>query len=141
MSEVFVIAWRRLDDVPENPLPWLLGCARRVISHQQRRLGRDLALLTRLNAEPRASASASTDGSLATAFSQLNEQDRELLLLIAWEGLSVSEAAEVLGCSRNACAVRVHRARRRLAAALRIADGPELVDGAHNRPKEASSDG
>jgi RNA polymerase sigma-70 factor (ECF subfamily) len=27
VSEVFVIAWRRLDDVPDDALPWLLGLA------------------------------------------------------------------------------------------------------------------
>ena len=43
---------------------------------------------------------------------------REALLLIAWEGLSVSEAAVVVGCSRGAFAVRLHRARRRLSVAL-----------------------
>lgn len=138
VSDVFVIAWRRLDDVPPNALPWLLGCARHVLAHQQRRLGRDVALLTRLNAMPRDEASVFPDGSLAQAFTALSEQDRELLLLIAWEGLDIPQAAQVLGCSRNALGVRLHRARKRLAAALRIADGPELGEGPGNQPKEAS---
>ena len=137
VSEVFVIAWRRLDDVPPDPLPWLLACARRVLLHQQRRRGRDVALQTRLTAMPRAEASVSRDGSLAQAFSALSEQDRELLLLIAWEGLDTAQAAHVLGCSRNALAVRLHRARKRFAAALRIADGPG-PEGRDNQPKEVS---
>jgi RNA polymerase sigma-70 factor (ECF subfamily) len=137
VSEVFVVAWRRLDDVPPDALPWLLGCARHVLAHQQRRLGRDVALLTRLNAMPRGEASV-PDGSLAQAFSALTEQDRELLLLIAWEGLDMAQAAQVLGCSRNALGVRLHRARKRFAAALRIADGPELGEGSGNQSKEVS---
>ena len=56
-SEVFVIAWRRLDDVPGDALPWLLACARHVLAHQRRRSGRDLALLNRL-----ASAASPDDG-------------------------------------------------------------------------------
>jgi RNA polymerase sigma-70 factor, ECF subfamily len=124
VSEVFVIAWRRLDDVPEDALPWLLGCARRVLGHQQRRLGRDVALTTRLNAVRHADGTETRDGALAQALMELRPQDRELLLLIAWEGLEPAQAARVLGCSRNALAVRLHRARKRLAAALRHADAP-----------------
>jgi RNA polymerase sigma-70 factor (ECF subfamily) len=62
------------------------------------------------------------DGALALALAELSERDRELLLLIAWEGLGPEQAAKVFGCSRNALAVRLHRARKRLAAALRRAD-------------------
>lgn len=121
VAEVFAIAWRRLDDVPEEALPWLLGCARRVIAHQYRRASRDAALVDRLKSV--VGGSDTDDGELAWALSTLSERDRELLLLIAWEGLEPAEAAEVLGCSRNVLAVRLHRARRRLAAALDRAEG------------------
>jgi RNA polymerase sigma-70 factor (ECF subfamily) len=121
ISEVFVVAWRRLDDVPEQPVAWLLGCARRVLWHQQRRLRRDQRLFDRLRAVQPMLQTAD-DGSLGSALAMLRESDRELLLLIAWEGLGVDEAAEVLGCTRNACAVRLHRARKRLQAALLTVD-------------------
>jgi RNA polymerase sigma-70 factor, ECF subfamily len=121
-SEVFVVAWRRLDDVPDDALPWLLGCARRVLSHQYRRRQRDAALLGRLQAT--AQVQASGDHVLAQALGILSDRDRELLLLIAWEGLELAQAAKVLGCSRNAAAVRLHRARKRLAAALDRIDQP-----------------
>ena len=49
---------------------------------------------------------------------RLGERDREALLLVAWEGFSVAEAAVVLGCSRGAFAVRLHRARRKLGQRL-----------------------
>ena len=45
---------------------------------------------------------------------RLNEADREILLLAAWEELSTTEIAAVLGCSVNAAALRLHRARKRL---------------------------
>jgi len=63
-----------------------------------------------------------SDGALASALATLGERDREVLLLTAWEGLAPGEAATVLGCSRNAFAVRLHRARRRLASALNRAE-------------------
>lgn len=117
INEVFAIAWRRLDDVPDQPVAWLLGCARRVLWHQQRARRRDQRLFAPLRmAQP--PPPTSSDGALGTALAMLRTSDRELLLLIAWEGLGVNEAAEVLGCSPNACAVRLHRARKRLNAAL-----------------------
>jgi RNA polymerase sigma-70 factor (ECF subfamily) len=136
VSEVFVIAWRRLDDVPNQALPWLLGCARRVLAHQQRRTRRDVALIHRLEAD--AGTGGAVDGALARALAELRDRDRELLLLIAWEGLEPAEAAEVLGCSRNALAVRLHRARKRFAAALNAADHIEDDVELRRRAKEAS---
>lgn len=121
VSEVFVIAWRRLEDVPDDALPWLLGCARNVLSHQRRRSRRDLALFDRLTAQPAPGSSLAGDHALVAALAQLSNRDREVLLLIAWEGLEPAQAARVLGCSRDALAVRLHRARKRLAAALKAA--------------------
>lgn len=121
-SEVFVVAWRRLEDVPDHAVPWLLGCARRVLMHHYRRCRRDVALIGRLGANT--AGQVLSDQPLARALSELSDRDRELLLLIAWEGLTPAEAATVLGCSRNALAVRLHRARRRLALALDRVDQP-----------------
>jgi RNA polymerase sigma-70 factor (ECF subfamily) len=120
VSEVFAVAWRRIDVVPEGAeLPWLLGCARRVVLHVHRRARRDAALVGQLEAlATGAAVQAAGDPVLAEALASLAERDREALLLIAWEGLSGSEAAVALGCSRGAFAVRLHRARRRLSVAL-----------------------
>jgi RNA polymerase sigma-70 factor (ECF subfamily) len=131
-----VIAWRRLDDVPDDALPWLLGCARHVLAHQRRRSRRDVALLDRLAAEGVPDSAVGGDRVLARALAQLSVQDRELLLLIAWEGLDPGQAARVLGCSHNALAVRLHRARKRLAAALSQADADDRP-GPRPRAEEA----
>jgi RNA polymerase sigma-70 factor, ECF subfamily len=58
------------------------------------------------------------DRAVLRALATLGDRDRELLLLIAWEGLGQAEAAEVLGIRRGAVATRLHRARQRLADAL-----------------------
>ncbi|RFU38840.1 sigma-70 family RNA polymerase sigma factor, partial [Actinomadura logoneensis] len=63
-------------------------------------------------------------GRVAAALRSLPEADRELLTLVGWEGLGHAELATVLGCSRNAVRVRLHRARRRFARALRRHDAP-----------------
>jgi RNA polymerase sigma-70 factor (ECF subfamily) len=62
------------------------------------------------------------DEVLAVAFASLRPADREVLVLVAWDGLDPARAARALGCSRGTFAVRLHRARRRLAAALRAAE-------------------
>jgi RNA polymerase sigma-70 factor, ECF subfamily len=124
-AETFLVAWRRLDDVPAEPRLWLLGVARRVIAGQFRSEARRQALALRLRAV-RGSDAAEGDlsGMLAerdqvlAAFAALGERDREVLRLVTWDGLSAAEAAEVLGVTRLAFAVRLHRARKRLAQAL-----------------------
>ncbi len=122
-SDVFVIAWRRLDDVPEDALPWLLACARRVVANRRRASRRQAALRERMSRErPPAQAPVMGDSALSEALRGLRPDDREVLMLIAWEGLDTEQAATVLGCSRRALTMRLHRARRRLAAALASAD-------------------
>lgn len=117
VSETFVIAWRKLAEVPEEPLPWLLAIARRVLANHRRGERRRGALAERFRGTV-AAAAAVEDPVVGVALSALPERDREVLLLHAWEGLSNSEAAAVLGCSANAFGVRLHRARERFARAL-----------------------
>jgi RNA polymerase sigma-70 factor (ECF subfamily) len=138
VSEVFLVAWRRLDDCPPDALPWLLACARRVLANQRRGTERRVALTERLShatvATEAHDGTVSADGPLARALAELSDHDRQVLLLIAWEGLDPARAAVVLECSRPTVAVRLHRARRRLAAAL---DRLETADAANLPTMEA----
>jgi RNA polymerase sigma-70 factor (ECF subfamily) len=121
VAEVFVVCWRRFDQVPADPLPWLLAVARRVLSTQRRGERRRGALTERLAETVAAGlheAPRSADGALAAALARLGDADRELLLLIAWDGLSPAQAAEVLGVKPTTVRVRLLRARRRLTLAL-----------------------
>jgi RNA polymerase sigma factor (sigma-70 family) len=115
VAETFLVAWRRLDEVPGDAKPWLLGVARRVLANQRRAAGRRLALTQRVARERVAEPDRRP---ILEALERLPESDRELLLLVAWDGLSTGEAAATLGCSRPAVKVRLHRARRRLGAEL-----------------------
>lgn len=118
-AEVFLVAWRRRDEIEGDPLPWLLGVARRVCANHLRSRGRQHALGERLAQERPAEASAPIDDDgLRAALESLHPGDRELLTLIAWERLENREVARMLGCSPATLAVRLHRARRRLAVAL-----------------------
>jgi RNA polymerase sigma-70 factor, ECF subfamily len=122
VSDTFLIAWRRREDLHGAPLPWLLGIARRVASTQRRGSARRDALRERLQAEPPESPpgeqAAAHDPQLTQALASLGERDREALLLVAWDGLDHRTAAAVMGCSTGSLTVRLHRARRRLARVL-----------------------
>jgi RNA polymerase sigma factor (sigma-70 family) len=120
-SEAFLVAWRRLEAVPEDALPWLLGVARRTLANQRRSHARSDALISRLGDEALAQGrpagdrlSGDPDGRLAEALRALSEREREAVLLVAWEGLRPTQAAQVVGCSSTAFRLRLHRARKRL---------------------------
>jgi RNA polymerase sigma-70 factor, ECF subfamily len=124
VAETFLVAWRRLEDVPDDPLPWLFGVARRVLANQRRSARRHVALERRLTEALPAAASGDPGEGVGdaefvrTALARLSERDREALMLVAWHGLTGARAASAAGCSRSAFAVRLHRARARLAAEL-----------------------
>ncbi len=127
-AETFAVAWRRRELIPDEPLPWLYGIALRVAANQRRSGERRRRLGERLEHEAtsRPSAPEPADAmhrrdSFARAFGRLDEPEREVLRLVAWEGLNTREAAAVLGCSAAAFRVRLHRARRRLAKHLEAA--------------------
>lgn len=120
LAEVFVVCWRRLHELPADPLPWLLGVARRVLSTHRRSERRRLALQSRLAETLVESIEVYSveDRVLVDALARLSEADQELLLLIAWEGLSPSQVATVLGAKPATVRVRLLRARRRLSSAM-----------------------
>jgi RNA polymerase sigma-70 factor, ECF subfamily len=146
VAETFLVAWRRLDEVPAFALPWLLRVARGVSANVHRSARRRDALQQRLtshrtNTDPVTAGplSASSDRAerVSRAVAQLREQDRELLTLIAWDGLTHAQAAEAMGCRRQTFAVRLHRARRRLRDALERETADELETARGLRRAEA----
>lgn len=123
-ADVFVVAWRRRGDMPDGfERAWLLGVARRVQANRWRAERRWRALLGRVVATASSRGDdvavvADTDPGLAAALEALPPRDREVLRLVAWDGLTHAEAALVLECSESAVSSRVSRARTRLRRAL-----------------------
>jgi RNA polymerase sigma-70 factor, ECF subfamily len=147
-AETFMVAWRRLNEVPAEPAAWLFGVARKVVAEQFRADSRRAALAERLAspgwqqrpahpADP-ADQVAQRDAALA-ALARLSEPDREVLTLLAWHGLTAGQAAQVLGLSNLSFAVRLHRARRRLASALAAADAADAAHPAAGTPVSMST--
>ena len=123
VAETFLVAWRRLGEVPLDggARPWLYGTARLVLANQGRGARRRDRLTERLRRELRQQLpvhQAPERGAIAEALAELPEADRELLMLIGWEELTPSQAAQALGISALAARTRLHRARRRLRVRL-----------------------
>jgi RNA polymerase sigma factor (sigma-70 family) len=140
VADTFLAAWKNLDRLSGDPRLWLYGLARGVVSHHRRRLGRIARLnerVVQLDPGSRSADPAVTAGwqdAFSAAFGQLTEVDREVLRVVAWEGLTTAEGAVVLGCSETAFKVRLHRARRRLRRLLDAADEPEPASLPERRP-------
>lgn len=122
-AEVFVVAWRRLDDVPDDAaLLWLYGIAHRALANHRRSARRHAALSATLATALRHATPDARDDDdkqrVRDALATLPAGDRELVTLNAWEGLSAPQIAVVTGLRPGTVRVRLHRARARLRAAL-----------------------
>ncbi|HET7416616.1 MAG TPA: RNA polymerase sigma factor [Solirubrobacterales bacterium] len=136
VAETFLVAWRRLGDVPlgEEARLWLYATARRVLANQKRGVTRRTRLAERLRQELRRQLPAPAPGErgeVLEALAAMREGDRELLMLVGMEELTPAQAARVLGISTVAARTRLHRARRRLRARLAEGEremGPEEME-------------
>lgn len=144
VADTFLIAWRRRDDLPAEPLPWLLVVARNTLANRRRhqlrqdRLIEAAGRLTVLAGPAAAAEQAVVDrAAVLAAVAQLSHREREAVLLVAWDGLRNADAAQVAGCSTRAFEVRLSRARARIGRALaepastdRKPTNPARTDGA-----------
>jgi RNA polymerase sigma-70 factor, ECF subfamily len=124
LAETLLVCWRRLDELPEEPLPWAYGVARNCLANATRGVRRQERLAARIAVvdPPAASTSDPEEGDepdLAAAIGALREEDAELLRLWAWEQLTPAEIAAVLEVTPNAVSIRLHRAREKLREELR----------------------
>lgn len=116
LAETLLVCWRRVDDLPADPLPFAYGVARRCLANAERGRRRQRRLATRIAVvdPPPESGPPHDDGpdpDVAQALGRLRPADAELLRLWAWEDLSAAEIAVSLGISSNAASIRLHRAR------------------------------
>jgi len=137
VAETFTVAWRRLDQVPAEALPWLLGVARQVAATQLRTTRRSNSLRERMKRSGRPGEYdwpqlTGIRVEVAEALARLSVNDREAITLIAWDGLTPAQAARVMGTTAGSFRVRLHRVRRRLERDLR---SPSPARGANDRSR------
>ena len=125
IGDTLLVCWRRLDEVPDDALPWAIVVARQCLSNVQRAERRRIRLIGRIiaidppDAADEDSAAATVDGTaeaarVTAALAGLRRNDAEILRLWAWDELTSPQIAVVLGISANAAAIRLHRAKARL---------------------------
>ncbi|MDN4162582.1 RNA polymerase sigma factor [Nocardioides abyssi] len=142
LSETLLVCWRRLDEVPDEPLPWAYAVARHALANAERgarRQRRVAAKVATLDPPPEAAA-APDDGPpgdvpLDEALAALRADEAELLRLWAWEQLGPSEIAIVLDLTPNAVSIRLHRARQKLREELRKIEAAAGHEGSRGRSR------
>ena len=123
LADTLLVVWRRLDDVPpDGRLPWCYAVAAKSLANINRSARRQRNLAQRIiRLDPptdTVGAAELPDPEVHRVLATLRPDDREILRLWAWEDLAPADIAVVLGLSSNAVRIRLHRARRRFAAAL-----------------------
>jgi RNA polymerase sigma-70 factor (ECF subfamily) len=125
VSEVFLVAWRRLDEAPPGDTrPWLFGVARHVLANYHRGLRRRQRLGGRLrdtlahNVVPDPAIGVAEWDRIRQVLLKLRPDDRELLMLVGWDGLTPTEAAGVVGIAPGTARMRLARARQRFGELL-----------------------
>lgn len=119
LADALLVCWRRVEELPDEPLPWAYGVARnclrnaeRSVRRQERVVARVLAVDPPREAEPE--TETARDIELTLALSRLTQEEVELVRLWAWERLAPSEIATVLEITPNAVSIRLHRAKEKL---------------------------
>lgn len=146
LADTLLVLWRRIDEVPvltprqpispDEVLPWCYGVARGCLANAQRALRRRTRLTERLARMPQPLPADSADHSgLYRALNTLRALDREVVLLWAWEELAPRQIAQVTGLTANAVSIRLHRAKRKLAAQL---ERKSALVGGHETDEERS---
>lgn len=147
LAEVFTAAWQHRDRVPDPALPWLYRTASHHVLHTWRSHTRAERLASRLHAQPARPADDHAEhvadhldhnAQVRAALATLTPRDAEVLRLATWEQLDTDQLAYVLGCTRSAAKVRLHRARRRFTQALQPTDCPPLP-GSSQPAREATT--
>lgn len=119
VADTLLVLWRRARSVPaerEDARRYAFGVARRVLLAHRRGRQRRNALADRLRIATREAivAAPAADLELRDALSALSDKDREIVLLVAWDGFSVADAGRIVGLKPDAARARYSRARARL---------------------------
>jgi RNA polymerase sigma-70 factor (ECF subfamily) len=136
LSETLLVVWRRIDDVPEDAVPWAIGVARLQLANAHRAQRRQNRLFVRVaTVDPPQALPDHADGDtgyILDAVAKLRPLDAEVVRLWAWEDLTLPQIADALGISVNAATIRLHRARKKLRDEL----GKTLDEPGHKGVKE-----
>jgi RNA polymerase sigma-70 factor (ECF subfamily) len=146
LGDVMLVIWRRLDDAPNEPLPWSYGIARRCLANQRRGSERHLRLVDKTAAAADSATTAppadapldAADPDLESAIATLTPAEQETVRLWAWEQLEPREIATVLDTTANAVSVTLARIKRKLRDQL---DRQDSARAGHITGTDANEEG
>lgn len=120
VEETMLVVWRRIDAVPPDAeLPWMIGVARNILRNARRNQNRrylfESTLVARAD-DPSAEDHVIADTSVREALVAMSDDDREILMMNAWDGLDTAALGVALAITTNAAAVRLSRAQARFRA-------------------------
>lgn len=134
LSQTMIVAWRRRDAIPHDETEarmWLFGVARKTLSTYRRGALRRSALNDRLRDELSTGTSSTWMGgtsqsdeadyrvdALREAMAGLKVEDRDIIVLVHWDGFTLAESATLLHQRPGTTRSRYHRARERLKSRL-----------------------
>jgi RNA polymerase sigma-70 factor (ECF subfamily) len=137
-SETFLVAFAgrgRYDLAQRDARPWLYGIASNLVARHHRAERRRYRAMARAGVEEVSEGHAERTvvrldaqarrGPLAAALAAIRDGDRDVLLLVAWAGLTSEEAGRALGIPAGTARSRLHRARKQIRAALDHTDTRE----------------
>jgi RNA polymerase sigma factor (sigma-70 family) len=131
VSDTYLAVWRRIPDVPLDARgadAWVFSTARKVLANSVRGTKRRVRLFDRLRQRPvdffvQSASSEASNALVFQALERIRPKEREILTLAYWDEFDIDEIALILGCSKNAAAVRLTRARRAWRDAFEEAGG------------------
>lgn len=124
VADTFEIAWRKRSEVSEGEeLVWLFAIANFVLANHHRKNSRRSRLNKLIQVEqvtPSAESIALKDIEVAQAYRELNKAEQQLIALVYFDDLSISQAAKILKISANAASIRLSRIKAKLAAKIAL---------------------
>ncbi len=152
VAEALLVLWRRRRELSHpdsgptggrlDEVAWAIGITRGCLANARRSARRHLTLVGRLASLERPPPHESVmpserDEQIHTALSSLRKDDQELLRLWAWDDLKPAQIAVVLSTTPEAVSVRLHRAKKRLSAAI-VTPSPQREQSAAPPPTTSS---
>ena len=118
VADVFTLSWQKWDDIPDGfELQWLYRTAWFVLANAHRKHSEtpiDISAVEGFTAD--IADVVIEQSEMRRVWLEIPERDREVLRLVAWEGLTPPEVAAVLGISTGGASSAISRARKNLAA-------------------------
>lgn len=126
LSDTMLHAWRRAEHCPDDRQRrrmWLFTIAANVLANHRRSSKRRLRLASRLREHftSEVTPDHAERSAVRDAVLRLHDTHRELVMLIHWDGLTITEAAELLGLNASTARSRYAAARSTLRDALALA--------------------